>query len=271
MKNPTPPGGEFYPPGIILSDRYDLFISYASENRNLVWHFIQVAYRAGIIRFWWDNLSIKVGESIPQEIDSGLLNSRYMVAFLTKEYFAKYWTKEELDSMRMQSKRILPIWVEVNSKDVKSFSPSIASRKALIYEDNMEWIVDQIASVLENDKGSAYFLLKEERQEKIAFWGMVWAYILWSLGLLSQTENRRLDGFRKNSSDNLPPWKKHIENELDISSRKIKELRENFPMLTDQESSLAILATLKRAGNYRWFPTYPEELEVLKKAGIDTW
>jgi hypothetical protein len=109
---------------------FDLFISYASEDLDLcVADFVKALWRHGVNSIWFDRFSIDVRESIPGKIDEGLSKSRYMLCVLTSAYFGKFWTREELDAIRMQQKQVIPIWVDTIFQEVNAFSPALANKK----------------------------------------------------------------------------------------------------------------------------------------------
>lgn len=114
--------------------KYDVFISYASEDADFVESLVEELHKLDV-KVWQDKLSIGRGNSIRQSIDRGLLKSRFAIAVLSKNYMEKYWTNYEVDGiLNLETnthKVILPIWHNVTLDDVKAFSPSLAGRKAL--------------------------------------------------------------------------------------------------------------------------------------------
>lgn len=114
--------------------KYDVFISYASEDADFVESLVEELHKLDV-KVWQDKLSIGWGNSIRQSIDRGLLKSRFAIAVLSKNYMEKYWTNYEVDGiLNLETnahKVILPIWHNVTVDDVKAFSPYLAGRKAL--------------------------------------------------------------------------------------------------------------------------------------------
>src|SRR5450432_3734749 len=93
---------------------WDAFLSYASEDRDhvarpLANHLI----KRGIV-VWFDDLEVKVGDSIRERIDHGLSASRFAIVILSEAFFRKYWTTRELNGFVQREveagKVILPIW-----------------------------------------------------------------------------------------------------------------------------------------------------------------
>lgn len=48
---------------------------------------------------WFDELQMKVGQSIRQEIESGIAGCRFGVVIVSPHFFAKQWTQAELDAL----------------------------------------------------------------------------------------------------------------------------------------------------------------------------
>src|SRR5205823_2226296 len=58
--------------------KYDCFISYASEDRQLVQLLVDALARRSV-KVWWDRLNIGIGDRLTRKIDEGLGQSRYGV------------------------------------------------------------------------------------------------------------------------------------------------------------------------------------------------
>ena len=101
---------------------------------------------------WYDDLTLKVGDSLRQSIDKGLANSRFGVVVLSSAFFAKNWPQYELNGLTVKEmqggKVILPIWHKVTKDEVMAQSPSLADKVALNSSNSsVEEIADQLAEV----------------------------------------------------------------------------------------------------------------------------
>jgi TIR domain len=245
---------------------YDLFISYASEDLDLcVEDFIKALWRHGVISIWFDRLSIDVREPIPKKVNEGLLRSKYVMCVVTETYFRKYWPRIEFSSVEMQQKEIIPIWVDTNFQAVNNFAPTLACRKAIIYDGDADFAMSVVARILLEDETTNYFAAKSSRLEKEVFWGMVWMYIKFTFGILDASHARKLTKIFPGSS-----WKKHIESELGINKQTILTLAAAHSNLSNEDKAFLVLAILKRRSD-GWFPTYDEELRVLRAQGVSDW
>ncbi|HET6558031.1 MAG TPA: toll/interleukin-1 receptor domain-containing protein, partial [Prolixibacteraceae bacterium] len=101
---------------------YDAFISHASEDKDsLVRPLARMLNKMGFY-IWYDEFELKIGDSLRQSIDKGLVNSKYGIVVLSKSFFAKNWPQYELNGLTAKEiggqKVILPIWHEVTKEDV---------------------------------------------------------------------------------------------------------------------------------------------------------
>ena len=57
------------------------------------------ALRQQRVEVWYDEFSLRVGDSIRRAIDRGLAQSRFGIVILSKAFFAKEWPQYELDGL----------------------------------------------------------------------------------------------------------------------------------------------------------------------------
>ena len=135
---------------------HDVFISHASEDKNsLVRPLAEKLTELGF-DVWYDESSLKVGDSLRQKIDQGLASSRYGIVVLSESFFAKNWPQYELNGLVAREmyggKVILPIWHKVSKDEVLRFSPTLADKVALntaIF--SVSEIAKQLAEVLSDN------------------------------------------------------------------------------------------------------------------------
>lgn len=137
----------------LLTAEYDLFISHASEDKDdFVRPLAETLENLGV-RVWYDEFTLKVGDSLRKSIDHGLAKSRFGTVILSSSFCSKNWTQYELDSMVAREmdghKMILPIWHKVTKTDVINFSPALADKVALNTSiSSIEEIAGQLAEVI---------------------------------------------------------------------------------------------------------------------------
>ena len=133
--------------------KYDLFISHASDDKEDLVRPLVKELEALNVKVWYDEFTLKVGDSLRKSIDHGLANSKYGTVVLSSSFFAKDWPQYELDGMVAKEmnghKMILPIWHKVSKNEVISFSPTLADKVALNSSTNsIEEIAAQLAEVV---------------------------------------------------------------------------------------------------------------------------
>jgi Domain of unknown function (DUF1883)/TIR domain len=82
---------------------YDVFISYASEDRAEVVRPLAEALQAAGLTVWYDEVELHIGDSLRRRIDRGLASSRFGVMVLSQAFFGKGWTNYELDGLVTRS------------------------------------------------------------------------------------------------------------------------------------------------------------------------
>ena len=118
-----------------LTNPYDFFISHASEDKEDFVRELAELLRANGTRVWYDEFTLRIGDSLRREVDRGLANSRYGIVVLSESFFAKEWPQRELDGLftleLQEYTRILPIWHKISKDEVAKHSPLLADKVAL--------------------------------------------------------------------------------------------------------------------------------------------
>jgi len=133
---------------------YDAFISHASEDKQeFVRPLAEKLTELGL-KIWYDEFALKVGDRLRGSIDRGLVNSRYGIVVLSKDFFSKNWPQYELDGLTAREidgrKVILPIWYGISKKDVLRYSAPLADKIAI---DSSKKTIAEIAAELKEEIG----------------------------------------------------------------------------------------------------------------------
>ena len=127
---------------------WDLFISHASEDKADVARPLADMLQAKGLKVWYDELTLRIGDSLRKSIDNGLARSRYGVVILSPNFFKKNWPQKELDGLfsleSVEKERILPVWHNVTAADVKNFSPMLIGRVGIPTASGMDHLVAKI-------------------------------------------------------------------------------------------------------------------------------
>lgn len=137
----------------LRDDEWDVFVSYASEDRQAVANPLANALKASGLRVWYDQFEIRPSDSLFASISEGLRSSRYGVVVLSPDFFAKGWTQRELRGLFSIStiedrNCIIPVWYKMGASDIAKYSPLLSDIVAVRWEDGLETVTRQILSVV---------------------------------------------------------------------------------------------------------------------------
>lgn len=137
--------------------QYDVFICHASEDKKDFVRPLAEKLRQQHLDVWYDEFSLKIGDSLTQKIDEGLSKSRYGIVVLSQNFFKKPWAKRELNGLtlrEMVEKKdlILPIWHRVDVQDVMQYSPPLADKKAGSSSDGINALIRDLTKIIKPDE-----------------------------------------------------------------------------------------------------------------------
>jgi len=114
---------------------YDIFISHASEDKD---SFVRtLADQLGKIgcKLWYDEFSLRVGDSLSRSIDRGLARSCFGIVVLSPHFLSKRWPEYELRGLITREiagkSAILPILHGVDIQELADYSPPLADKVSL--------------------------------------------------------------------------------------------------------------------------------------------
>ncbi|WP_053739396.1 toll/interleukin-1 receptor domain-containing protein [Nocardia sp. NRRL S-836] len=126
---------------------WDFFISHASEDKRLVAGPLAHYLRSAGFSVWYDDFTLRVGDSVLREIDRGLGSSRYGVVVLSEAFFAKQWPRRELAGLMAAAngeRRVLPVWHGVDAADVAGYSPMLADVKGVSTVEGLHVVAEEL-------------------------------------------------------------------------------------------------------------------------------
>lgn len=132
---------------------HDVFISHASEDKDEIVRPLANALVARGLDVWYDEFSLRIGDSLRGKIDQGLARSRIGLVVLSPSFLSKGWPQYELEGIVTRAvsgeQVLLPIWHNLTKQQVIDFSPSLADKVARsTATSTVEEIADEIAGVL---------------------------------------------------------------------------------------------------------------------------
>ena len=135
----------------VKTETWDVFIAHAGEDKDMLVRPLAKALVDAGLRVWYDEFTLKVGDSLRDSIDHGLVESRFGIVILSAHFFRKDWPKRELDGLLAKDsdkrKVVLPIWHQIDKEQVSGFSPSLAGIIAMQSSRGITSLVDEILEV----------------------------------------------------------------------------------------------------------------------------
>lgn len=130
--------------------QYDVFLSHASEDKDEIARPLAGALTARGVTVWFDELNIRVGQSIRREIERGIRDARFGLVIVSQSFMAKQWTQTELDALwgkqlAARDDSLLPVWHKVTYDEVQQGLPLLAGLHAL---NTSTMSIDKIADLL---------------------------------------------------------------------------------------------------------------------------
>lgn len=126
-----------------------LFVSHASEDKKAFVRPLAHALKAHGLQVWYDEFSLRPGDSLRRSIDQGLGECDAGVLVLSPAFFRKEWPQRELDALFgleiAGRTTLIPVWHQVGVKDVAQASPLLADRVAIKADDGVPAVASEIA------------------------------------------------------------------------------------------------------------------------------
>lgn len=152
-----------------MNKKWDVFISHASEDKNSVVRQLANTLEKLKVKVWFDEFSLKVGDSLSKSIDNGLQKSKFGIVVISKSFLEKRWTDYEYRSLLSKEdngkKVILPVWHNISKDEVKKFSLYLSDKVALdTSKSSIEKIAVQLTEIIRPDiyqEIKRYFLFKD--------------------------------------------------------------------------------------------------------------
>jgi hypothetical protein len=143
-----------------LSDnKWDAFISYASEDGLEYASQLkeQLEHERYGLKIWLAKETLNLGDGLRSGLDKGLVRSNYKIVVLTKMYFEKYWTNQELDGMFAQEacsgkKLVLPLCHKMSLQELVEYSPILAGRLVVPPNTGLEETTLALFNVIKHSK-----------------------------------------------------------------------------------------------------------------------
>lgn len=134
------------------SNKWNVFISHATEDKAAIAKPLADALVAAGLEVWYDEYALTVGDSLRQKIDEGLAKSEFGIVILSEAFFSKHWPRQELNGLAAREngggKVILPVWHNISRNDVLEYSPPLADKLGVPTSMGLEHVVAALLSAM---------------------------------------------------------------------------------------------------------------------------
>jgi hypothetical protein len=138
---------------ISSSNKPDAFICHASEDKESVADPLFEALRTHGLNIWYDEFSLRIGDSLSGKIDEGLTQSNYAIIIVSKKFFEKNWPQHEYHAIynkqvNSNKRIILPVWHDVSREEVEKHSVLLADIVAQKTSNGIETVATNLYKVI---------------------------------------------------------------------------------------------------------------------------
>lgn len=131
---------------------WDVFVSHASEDKDAFARPLADALQAKGLKVWFDESTLRLGDSLRRSIDRGLAQSKFGIVIVSPAFLSKEWPQRELDGLVAREeegqKVLLPIWHGISATDIRRHSPTLADRLAISSSKGLAEVVKAILEVV---------------------------------------------------------------------------------------------------------------------------
>ena len=143
---------------------HDVFISHASEDKADFVRPLADRLREEHVDVWYDEFTLRVGDSLRRSISDGLKQSRFGIVVLSPSFFDKGWAEWELDGLTardvVEHGILLPVWHGVTRDDVLQYSPPLADKVAVSSTAGIQEVVRKLCEVI-RPQGSTLVIARD--------------------------------------------------------------------------------------------------------------
>lgn len=236
-----------------------IFVSHASEDKEEFVRPLAHALKEKGLKVWYDEFTLRPGDSLRRSIDKGLSECSGGVIVLSTAFFAKEWPQRELDalfSIEVAGRaKLIPIWHQIDHSGILKISPLLADRLALQSTDGVEAVAERIAGefpVPAKISGARIAEIIESYQYPALYEGE-------ALNLSCQQRFLRMNAFKEDFSNIF----------LTTAKEYFNEEREDFPPHIDEY----LEAEKERLRNRHHIPddVYLTTDEPIRESDIGWW
>lgn len=141
--------------GVIMDDEstWDIFTSHANEDKEgFVRPLAAGLARAGL-RVWYDEYTMRPGDSIRESIDHGLQRSQAGLLVVSPHSFREFWTRQETNGLFSMAEdrgtRLIPVLHGLDPRELKAHSSMLSDRCAIRSDIGVAAVVDSVLGAVD--------------------------------------------------------------------------------------------------------------------------
>lgn len=120
----------------LTSYKWDVFVSHSSEDKEAFVRPLATELKSLGLKVWFDEFTIKPGDSLVERITNGLQNSECGIIVLSHAFIQSRWTQFEQRSLLSRhvtdDARVIPIWLNISKDEVTEYSNVLADVRAIV-------------------------------------------------------------------------------------------------------------------------------------------
>lgn len=137
-------------------ERPQAFICHDTRDKEGIAQPLALALQRRMCTVWFDEFTLKVGDSLRAEIEKGLRECSKCIIVISQHFLSNEgWTKREYDSIFTreilnQKSVILPVWNGVSAKDIYDYSPSLADKVGVDWKLGEDEVARRLVQAIGN-------------------------------------------------------------------------------------------------------------------------
>lgn len=126
------------------------FISHDSKDKDLVARPIAIGLSRLMCPVWFDEYSLKIGDSLRESIEKGIRECKKCILVLSPNFLTNQgWTKVEFNSIFTrelieETDLILPVWCGIDKKELFKYSPTLVDKVGVKIEIGVDEVVRKL-------------------------------------------------------------------------------------------------------------------------------
>ena len=137
-------------------ERPQAFICHDARDKERIAQPLALALQRRLCTVWFDEFTLKVGDSLRTEIEKGLRDCSKCIIILSHHFLSNEgWTKREYDSIFTREildnkSIILPVWNEVSANDIYNYSPALADKVGVDWKLGEDEVARRLVQAIGN-------------------------------------------------------------------------------------------------------------------------